>query len=195
MNAIRVGRHCAHITWKSRTFWDTAALDHSDRIVNWFQVHDVLRAWYTRPVRDAVELSGRTPFAARADVTTAGDGVTVPSAVGGVAARRPAEWHRRRQRREPEPCTRTAAYLCSISRPTSLTLALLLLSFSSSPRYCWTPSTPPGPIRASRFAHHLHLLRRRSTAQITCRPHSSADDNAATGAGRGAGGWGTKRGE
>lgn len=57
------------------------------------------RTWYTRPVRDAVALSGRTPFAAHADVaagaTGAGAGAIGPGA-SIVAARRPAEWHRRR---------------------------------------------------------------------------------------------------
>lgn len=78
----------------TRTFWDTAALDHSDRIVNWFQVHDVPRTWYTRPVRDAVALSSRTPFAAHADfpagATDAGAGA-IGTGASVVAARRPAE--------------------------------------------------------------------------------------------------------
>lgn len=81
------------------TFWDTAALDHSDRIVNWFQVHDVPRTWYTRPVRDAVALSSRTPFAAHADVPAGATGASteaIGTGASDVATRRPAEWHRRR---------------------------------------------------------------------------------------------------
>lgn len=80
-------------------FWDTAALDHSDRIVNWFQVHDLPRTWYTRPVRDAVAWSGRTPFAEHADVpagaTGAGAGA-IDTGASAVDARWPAEWHHRR---------------------------------------------------------------------------------------------------
>jgi len=54
----------------------------------------VPRTWYTRPVRDAVALSSRTPFAAHADVhagaTGAGAGA-IGTGASVVAARRPAE--------------------------------------------------------------------------------------------------------
>lgn len=56
------------------------------------------RTWYTRRVRGAVAVSGRTPFAAYGDVAAAGVGGAIVTAGAGatVAARRPAEWHRRR---------------------------------------------------------------------------------------------------
>jgi len=54
---------------------------------------------YTRPVRDAVALSGRTPFAAHANVPAGATGASagvINTGASDVAARRPAEWHRRR---------------------------------------------------------------------------------------------------
>lgn len=52
------------------------------------------RTWYTRPVRDAVALSSRTPFVAHADVPAGATGAGAGAIGTGarvVAARRPAE--------------------------------------------------------------------------------------------------------
>lgn len=54
------------------------------------------RTWYTRPVRNAVALSGRTPFAAHAVVPTGTGADAIDTGASGVAARRPAKWHRQR---------------------------------------------------------------------------------------------------